>query len=161
MKREVDKVKPKKNSRAIHSTRLIDDGDLIANVATPMIDKDDRELQVVDYQISTIDLGKHTQNQQISLLDLVATLAKSKMEKDKQAKDELKAQLGKMKRFLKNLTDSTPEQPTSSEVLVLMSRNEVDELNEMKRKAQMFDGSINILRKEIEELLDQGYKYYE
>lgn len=40
-----------------------------------------------------------------------------------------------MKIFLKELSTYTAKQPTSIEVLVLLSRKEVDELSAMKRKA--------------------------
>lgn len=89
--------------------KLIEEGDLITEIATPIADKDDRELQVEDYQIRTINLGKHTRNDQINLIDIVATTTKSRLIKDKKAKDELKAQMGKMKDFLKELISSTLE----------------------------------------------------
>lgn len=70
---------------------------LVVCIATPVVDKDDRELQVADYQVSTVNLGKQTKNQQINLIDIMATTTKSRMIKDKQAKDELKARVGKWK----------------------------------------------------------------
>lgn len=77
MVKEVDRVKPKKKPHVVHSTRLTDDVDLIVDIATPVANKDDRELQDTYYQINTINLGKQTRNQQINPIDIVATTTKS------------------------------------------------------------------------------------
>lgn len=89
----------------------------------------------------------------------MATSTKSRLIKDKQAKDELQTQVGTVKRFLKGLTSPAREQPKTSKVHVLMSCKEVDDLNEMKRKVQMFYNWVKFLKIEVEELLSGGYKY--
>lgn len=58
MTTKIDKVKPRKKPQAIHCTKLTDKGDFIVEIATPIAEKDDRKLQVEDYQITTINLGK-------------------------------------------------------------------------------------------------------
>lgn len=60
MRTKIDKVKSKKKPCIVHSTKLTAEGDLVAKIATPIADKDDRELRPEDYQISTVNLGKHT-----------------------------------------------------------------------------------------------------
>lgn len=42
MVKEVDMVKPKKKQTSIHSMKLTDDGDLVEDITTPIVDKDER-----------------------------------------------------------------------------------------------------------------------
>lgn len=83
MIKEVDKVNPKKKPCIIHTTRPIDDGDLVADIVTSIADKDDRGLQALDYQVSTSNVGNQTKNQQMNLTDIMATTNKSRIIKDK------------------------------------------------------------------------------
>lgn len=66
-----------------------------------------------------------------------------------------------MRRFLKELTLLASEKPSSLKVPLLISHKEVDDLNDMKRKANMFDKWFDVLKKELNEILTKGYTNYE
>lgn len=85
---------------------------------------------------------------------------KSRLIKDKQAKDEIKAQVVKMKDLLKHLMSSTPKYPAPSEILILMSRKEVDGLTEMKKKATWVENWLNTFKFDTDKFLEEGFKYY-
>lgn len=49
MMREIEKERPKKEARVLHSTKLTDTGELIAKCAIPMVDKDKQDMQLTNY----------------------------------------------------------------------------------------------------------------
>lgn len=78
--------------------------------------------------MGTLNLGKPTRNRQMNLIDIVASSTKSRMIKEKQRKDELKAQLEQLHRFLKDVSTPVSSQFVDPETPVLLSMKEADDL---------------------------------
>lgn len=47
--KEIEKERPKKKDRVLHSTKLIEAGEIIAECAILMMDKDRKDIQFMDY----------------------------------------------------------------------------------------------------------------
>lgn len=137
--KEIGKEKPKKKAQVLHSTRLTDAGEIVVECAIPVMEKSRDDMQITDYQLGVVNLGKPTRNQQMSLIDIVASSTKSRMIKGKQRKDELNAQLDQLHRFLKDVSSPISQQAALPESPVLLTKKEADDLVQMKSKVGMMD----------------------
>lgn len=79
---EREKERPKK-AKVLHSTKLTNAGEIVVECAIPMVDKDREDIQITDYQLGTVNLGRPMRNQQMNLIDIIASSTKSRMIKDK------------------------------------------------------------------------------
>lgn len=82
------------------------------------------------------------------------------MIKDKKRKDELKAQLDQLHRFLKDLSSPISIQSTTPKTPVLLSKKEDDDLVKMRSKVKMLDRWTDRLNQEVEELLVEIHKVH-
>lgn len=63
MMKEIEKERPKKKFRVLHSTMLTNAGEIVVECAIPMVDKDKQDMQLTNYQLGTANLGRPTRNQ--------------------------------------------------------------------------------------------------
>lgn len=144
----------------LHSTRLNAVGEIITECAIPIVDTNQEDMQMIDYQLGTINLGRPGINQQMNLIDIVASSTKSWIIKNKQKKDELKDQLDQLHMFLKEVSTLISQHAVAPESPILLTKKEVDDFVQMKRKLGMLEKWLDKLNEEVDNFLADGFKIH-
>ena len=97
----------KKLKKQVHIERNAD-CEIIIETAAPPVEKSIHEVQVEDYTLSQLNLGKTTRQVEADLLGIASVSAQERMAKDGKEKAALKAENQQLRSYITSLIHGTP-----------------------------------------------------